>query len=107
MAVFLLGPCIIVLGAPFAKGTFMGPPNIQPQEYSRNITGIYLPGSLYSIIFLLFSWDSLFGVPSKVPLAFGREFRGVGFRAHQAYVTRVPGLLSRCFRSSQNWVVEE
>ena len=41
---------------------------MEPQEYNRNITGIYLPGSLYSIIFLLYSWGSLFGVPSKVPL---------------------------------------
>ena len=38
------------------------------KEYSRYIIGIYLPGSLYSIIFLLYSWDSLFGVPSRVPL---------------------------------------
>ena len=33
--------------------------------------GIYLPGSLlYSTIFLLYSWGSLFGVPGKVPLTF-------------------------------------
>ena len=32
--------------------------------------GIYLPGSLYSIIFLLYSWGSLFGVPSTVPLSY-------------------------------------
>ena len=35
----------------------------------KNIVGIYLPGSLYSSIFLLYSWGSLFGVPSKVPLS--------------------------------------
>ena len=29
---------------------------------------MYLPGSLYSIIFLLYSWGSLFGVSSRVPL---------------------------------------
>ena len=29
---------------------------------------MYLPGSLYSMIFLLYSWGSLFGVSSRVPL---------------------------------------
>ena len=48
------------------KGTLLGTPNWEPQEYSRYIVGIYLPGSLYSIIFLLYSWGSLFGVPSRV-----------------------------------------
>ena len=51
------------------KGTLLGTPNWEPQEYSRYIIGIYLPGSLYSIIFLLYSWGSQFGVPSRVPLA--------------------------------------
>ena len=50
------------------KGTLLGTPKREPQEYSRYIIGIYLPGSLYSIIFLLYSWGSLFGVPSRVPL---------------------------------------
>ena len=50
------------------KGTLLGTPNWEPQEYSRYIIGIYLPGSLYTIIFLLYSWGSLFGVPSRVPL---------------------------------------
>ena len=50
------------------KGILLGTPNREPQEYSRYIIGIYLPGSLYSIIFLLYSWGSLFGVPSRVPL---------------------------------------
>ena len=27
----------------------MGTPNREPQEYSRNIIGMYVPGSLYSI----------------------------------------------------------
>ena len=40
------------------KGTLMGTPNMEPQEYSRNIIGIYLPESLYSIKFLLYSWGS-------------------------------------------------
>ena len=53
------------------SGTLLGTPNREPQEYSRYIIGIYLPGSLYSIIFLLYSWGSLFGVPSRVPLAQG------------------------------------
>ena len=46
----------------------MGTPNREPQEYSRYIIGIYLPGSLYSITFLLYCWGFLFGVPMKVPL---------------------------------------
>ena len=50
------------------KGTLLGTPNREPQEYSRNIIGMYLPGSLCSIIFLLYSWGSLFGVPNRVPL---------------------------------------
>ena len=37
------------------KGTLLGTPNREPQEHSRYIIGIYLPGSLYSIIFLLYS----------------------------------------------------
>ena len=40
-------------------------PNREPQECSRYIIGIYLLESLYSIIFLLYSWGSLFGVPSR------------------------------------------
>ena len=51
------------------RGTLLGTPNWEPQEYSRYIIGIYLPLSLYSIIFLLYSWGSLFGVPSRVPLS--------------------------------------
>ena len=47
------------------EGTVLGTPNREPQEYSRNIMGIYLPGSSYSIIFLLYSWGSLFGFPIK------------------------------------------
>ena len=35
---------------PTMKGTLLGTPNREPQEYSRNIMGIYLPGSVYSII---------------------------------------------------------
>ena len=52
------------------KGTVMGTPNREPQEHSRNIMGIHLPGSLCSIMFLLYSWGSLFEVPIKVPLLF-------------------------------------
>ena len=37
------------------KGTLSGTPKRESQEYSRNIQGIYLPGSLCSIIFLLYS----------------------------------------------------
>ena len=51
----------------------MGTTNREPQEYSRNIIGIYLPGSLYSFTFLLYSWGSLFGVPIRVPLSVGQK----------------------------------
>ena len=52
------------------KGTLMGTPN--RKKYSRNIVGMYLLGSLYSIIFLLYSWGSLFGVPIKSPFSRGK-----------------------------------
>ena len=41
----------------------MGTPNREPQEYSKNIIEIKDPGGYIPIIFLLYSWDSLFGVP--------------------------------------------
>ena len=56
------------------KGTLMGTPNREPLEYSRNIVGMYLLGSSYSIIFLLYSWGSLFGVPIKSPFSSGKFF---------------------------------
>ena len=50
----------------------MGTPNREPQEYSRNIIEYIVeqkdPGRSIPIIFLLYSWGSLFGVPIKVPL---------------------------------------
>ena len=52
------------------KGTLLGTPNREPQEYSRNIMEYKDPGRYFPIIFLLYSWGSLFGVPSKVPLRF-------------------------------------
>ena len=70
----------------FAKGTLLGTPNREPQEYGRYIIGVYLPGSLYSIIFLLYSWGPLFGVPSRFPLfvvgvqALEVRAQGLGFR---------------------------
>ena len=39
----------------------------EPKKCGRNTIGIYVQGSLYSTIFLLYSWGSLFGVPMKVP----------------------------------------
>ena len=38
------------------------------KEYSRNIKEYKDLGSYVPIIFLLYTWGSLFGVPSKVPL---------------------------------------
>ena len=32
----------------YNTGTLLGTPNREPQEYSRYIIGIYLPGTLYS-----------------------------------------------------------
>ena len=50
------------------KGTLMGTPNREPPEYSRNIIEYKGLGGYISIIFLVYPWGSLFGVPSKVPL---------------------------------------
>ena len=78
----------------FCKGTLKGSPNREPQEYSSNMREIYLPGSLYFIIFLLYSWGSLFGVPIKVPLYRIPEtiFRGM---AGKLYCHRWPGRVHR------------
>ena len=46
----------------------MGTPNREPQEYSRNMMEYEDPGKYIPIIFLLYSWGSLFGGPIKVPL---------------------------------------
>ena len=53
---------------PYIKGTLMGTPNREPQEHSRNIMEYKDPGRYIPIIYLLYSWGSLFGVPSRVPL---------------------------------------
>ena len=53
------------------KGTLLGTPNREPQEYSRNIMEYEDPGRYIPIIYLLYSWGSLFGVPSRVPLVKG------------------------------------
>ena len=50
------------------KGTLLGTPNREPQEYSRNILEYKDPGRYIPIICLLYSWGSRFGVPSRVPL---------------------------------------
>ena len=48
----------------------MGTPNREPQEYTRSIIEYKDPGRCNPIIiFLLYSWGSLFGVPSKVPIS--------------------------------------
>ena len=46
----------------------MGTPNREPQEYSRNMMEYKDPGRHIPIIFLLYSWGPLLGVPIKVPL---------------------------------------
>ena len=59
-----------------SKGTLLGTPNREPQEYGRNIMEYEDPGRYIPIIYLLHSWSSLFGVPSRVPVnsGCGREF---------------------------------
>ena len=52
-----------------SKGTLLGTPNREPQEYSRNIMEYKDPSRYIPIICLLYSWGSLFGVPSRVPLS--------------------------------------
>ena len=49
----------------------MGTPNREPQEYSRNILEYKDPGRYTPIMFLLYSWGSVLGVPIKVPLVKG------------------------------------
>ena len=51
------------------KGTLLGTPNREPQEYSRNIMEYKDPGRYIPIIYLLYSWGSQLGVPSRVPLS--------------------------------------
>ena len=74
------------------KGTLLGTPNWEPQEYSRYIIGIYLPRSLYSIVFLLYSWGSLFGVPSRVPLDGPRVGSKSGFSRKVSMLSVAPFL---------------
>ena len=59
------------------KGTLLGTPNREPQEYSSNIMENENPGRYILIIYLLYSWGSRFGVPSRVPLEeFHSRIRG-------------------------------
>ena len=46
----------------------LGTPNREPQEYSRNIVEYKDPCRYIPIILPLYSWGSLFGVTSQVPL---------------------------------------
>ena len=65
------------------KGTLLGTPNREPKEYSRNIMEYKDPGRYIPIIYLLYSWGSRFGVPSRVPLlgeSSGLGSWGLGFR---------------------------
>ena len=50
------------------KGTLLGTPNREPQEYCRYIIEYKDPGKYIPIIYLLYSWGSRFGVPSRIPL---------------------------------------
>ena len=55
-------------GGPLYKGTLLGTPNREPQEYSRNIMEYKDSGRYIPIMYLLYSWGSRFRVPSRVPL---------------------------------------
>ena len=53
----------------------MGSSNREPQEYSRNIMEHKDPGRYIPMVFLLYFWTSLFGVPTRVPLTKAFLFR--------------------------------
>ena len=63
----------------------MGTPNREPQEYSRNIIEYKDPGRYIPIIFLLYFWGSLFGVPINVPLNKQGNLRTL-HRSREAYM---------------------
>ena len=62
----------------------MGTPNREPQEYGRNIIVYKDPGRYIPIIFLLYSWGSLFEVPINVPLNFGQRSKLPSYRLRNA-----------------------
>ena len=66
-----------IWGLGSSKRAEKGTPNRAPQEYNRNIIEYKDPGRYTPIIFLVYSWGSLFGVPSKVSLF---RVSGSGFR---------------------------
>ena len=53
------------------KGTLLGTPDREPQEYTRNVMEFKDPGRHIPIKFQLYSWGSLFEVPKNVPLGLG------------------------------------
>ena len=59
------------------KGISLGTPNREPQEYSRKIIGIYLPGSLYSYYIL---GVPCVGFPTKSLNWYVFRVQGLGFR---------------------------
>ena len=52
----------------YNKGAVLGTPKREPQEYRRNIMEHKDHGRYIPVIFLPYSWGSLFGVPSKALL---------------------------------------
>ena len=66
---------VVSSSLPCIKGTLLGTPNWKPQEYSSNIMEYKDPGRYIPIIYLLYSWGSLFGVPSRVPLCMSATIR--------------------------------
>ena len=50
-------------GSRGSKRTQTETPNSEPQQYSRNVIGTQ---GIWTGIFLLYSWGSLFGVPTSI-----------------------------------------
>ena len=75
---------------PKLEGTLMGTPNREPQEYGRNLIEYNGPGRYIPIIFLLYSWGSLFGVPIRVPLTLTCKFLSVSVKPTYELQSKLP-----------------
>ena len=81
----------------------MGTPNREPQEYSGNIIEYKDPARYIPIIFLLYSWGSLFGVPNNVLLLLvyvGMELCTADLGHAEAEGMRSCGFDNTCYCSS-------
>ena len=64
---FMLVPSTECLPVGLCIRVLTGTPNREPEEYRRNKIEYKDLGRYIPVEFLLYSWCSLFGVPSKVP----------------------------------------